>query len=228
MNYIKDVYNYNFENLNFLECGAHKEGNETLLFVENNNCYYIEANPDDFDFLKQKIYIKKENIFNIALSDYCGETSFTITTHPGNSSIKHSKEHFNELVGNCNALFYDINVPCVTYNHFIDNVICKPIDFLVLDIEGHETHILKTMFSLPVEKLPKFICIEAGYDWLERKKLLLEMGYNIDFYYFNNVFLTHNTLNVEKNIDLLKEININCPNFIWHGKLIFENDSIYQ
>lgn len=58
--------------------------------------------------------------------------------------------------------------------------------------------ILKTMFYLPVEKLPKFTCIEAGYDWLERKKLLLQLGYNIDFYHFNNVFLTYNTLNVEK------------------------------
>ena len=228
MDYIKNIYKYDFNNINFLECGAHREGNETLSFVKNNNCYYIEANPEDFNFLKEKPYIKKENIFNLALSDYCGKTSFTITTHPGNSSIKHSKEHFNELVVNCNALFYDINVTCVTYEHFIDNIISKPIDFLVLDIEGHETYVLKSMLSLPLEKLPKFICIEAGYDWLERKKLLLDLGYNIDFYHYNNVFLTHSKLNIEKNIELMKQINRNYPRFIWKGTLIFENDSIYQ
>lgn len=228
MEYIKQVYNYKFENLNFLECGANKEGNETLPFVKNNNCYYIEANPEDYNILKQKSYINNNNIFNVALSNYCGETSFTISTHPGNSSIKHSENHYNELVNNYKSTFHNITVPCITYQHFIDNVICKPIDFLVLDIEGHETYILETMLSLPVEKLPKFICIEAGYDWLERKKLLLELEYNIDFYNYNNVFLTHNTLNVEKNIDLIKQINKKYPNFIWHGKLIFENDSIYQ
>ncbi len=228
MQCIKQIYNYEFENLNILECGAHTDGNETLSLVENNNCYYIEANPEDYKILKEKSYINKDNIFNFALSDYCGETTFTISTHPGNSSIDHSQDHLNELVYIYNARFHDIKIPCITYQHFIDNVICKPIDFLVLDVEGHETCILKSMLSITVDKLPKFICIEAGYNWLERKELLLKLGYNIDFYYYNNVFLTHSTFCVEKNIDLMKEINRKYPNFIWHGRVIFENDSIYQ
>ena len=42
------------------------------------------------------------------------------------------------------------------------------------------------MKELDISELPKFIAIEAGYDWEERKKLLFELGYNIDFYQFNN------------------------------------------
>lgn len=228
MEYIKYIYNYDFNNINFLECGAHTDGNETLSFIDNNNCYYIEANTDDYNILKEKQYVKKENVFNVALSDYCGEITFNVTSHPGNSSVKHSNEHLNELITYYNASFKTIQIPCITYEYFIDNVIHKPIDYLVLDIEGHEINVLKTLFSLQYDKLPKFICIEAGYDWLERKKILLELGYNIDFYHYNNVFLTHSKFNVGKNIDMMKNLNKSYPRFIWKGRLIYNNDSIYQ
>lgn len=228
MDYIKTLYDYDFRNLNILECGSHQYGAETIGFRNNNNCYYIEANPTDYYIMITQPNIKSENVFNFALTDYCGEISFNITSHPGNSSINHSEDHKKELINIYHTSFKKINVPCITYTYFINNIIKNPIDLLVLDIEGHECVILNTMRSLSVEKLPKFLCIEAGYDWIDRKKILLELGYNIDFYNFNNVFLTHNTFNVNKNIDKIREINKCYPNFIWHNKLIFENDSQYQ
>lgn len=227
MNVITSVYNYDFSNLNILECGACKEGEETRFLRDSNNCYYIEANPNDFKILSSQHNINKENIFNFALTDYCGDISFTITSWSGNSSVNHSIDHHNELV-KYGSTFNKITVPCYTYKYFIEEIIKKPIDLLVLDIEGHECTILNSMRKLSVEQLPKIICIEAGYDWHERKKILKELEYNIDYYYFNNVFLTHNTFNISKNIEKLKEINNKYPNFIWQDKLIFENDSIYR
>lgn len=227
MNYLLSAYNYKFTNLNILECGSHSEGTETKDFRYNNNCYYIEANPADYNNMINQPNVKKENVFNFALSDKCGEVSFTVTSHPGNSSVKHSSEHYTELL-NYGATFNNITVPCYTYQHFIDSIINSPIDILVLDIEGHELPVLKSMLSLPIEKLPKFINIEAGYDWPDRKRILLELGYNIDFYMFNNVYLTHSSLNISKNIEVLRNINRQYPKFIWAGKLIFENDAKYR
>lgn len=228
MEFIKTLYNYNFTNLNILECGSHCNGAETENFRLNNNCYYIEANPNDYKKMILQPNIKAENVFNFALASYCGEVSFTITSHPGNSSINHSEDHKNELQNVYKSTFDQIVVPCFTYSYFIDNIIAKPIDLLVLDIEGHECVILNTMRSLPVDKLPKIIYIEAGYDWQDRKKILLELGYVIDFYYFNNVCLTHKSFNINKNIEKIREINKQYPNFIWHDKLIFENDAEYR
>jgi FkbM family methyltransferase len=227
MNHLLSIYNYEFKNLNILECGSHSEGFETKDFRDQNNCYYIEANPADYNNMVSQPYIKAENVFNFALSDSCGNISFTVTSHPGNSSIQYSEQHYNELI-NYGASFHNITVPCYTYHHFIDNIINCTIDILVLDIEGHEYSVLKSMSSLPSNKLPKIINIEAGYDWLDRKKVLLEMGYNIDFYIFNNVFLTHSTFNVSKNIEVIRNINRQYPNFIWNGTLIFENDAEYR
>jgi hypothetical protein len=93
MNILGAVYKMEFNNLNILECGSHIDGGETKFFRNNNNCYYIEANPHDYIQMLNQSDVPKQNIFNYALSDYCGETKFTLTTHPGNSSIKHSEEH---------------------------------------------------------------------------------------------------------------------------------------
>lgn len=73
------------------------------------------------------------------------------------------------------------------------------IDILILDIEGHECVVLNTFRELTLEQLPKIICIECGYDWLERKKILIELGYILDFYEFNNCYLSHSTCNITKN-----------------------------
>ena len=71
---------------------------------------------------------------------------------------------------------------------------------MILDVEGHECTILNTFFDLDVTELPKIICIEAGYDWNERKQILLKLGYVLDFYEFNNCYLSHSTFNCNKNI----------------------------
>ena len=227
MNFLSQVYNFNFTNLNSLECGSHKDGNETSMLRSSNNCYYIDANPKDYTQMLKQTNVDKNNIFNFALSDKCGTVSFNVTSWEGNSSIEHSTLHKQELL-RYGSTFNTITVPCFTYEYFINNIIKKPIDILVLDIEGHECNVLNTFFSLSTEQLPKIICIEAGYNWDERKQLLLNLGYILDYYAYNNAILSHTSFTVEKNIEKLKEINKKYPHFIWHNNVIFVNDAEHR
>jgi hypothetical protein len=115
-------------------------------------------------------------------------------------------------------------VPATTYKNYIENIIKTNIDILVLDIEGHECAVLNTFYELQKEQLPKIICIEVGYDWMERKKILLDLGYVLDFYEFNNCYLSHS--NVEKNVESIQVFNNNNKKFIWHNTLIYENENV--
>ena len=218
-----NAYDYDFANLNVLECGSHSCGTETALFRNNNNCYYIEANPDDYANMVNQPNIDVNNVFNVALYNYIGKTKFTVTTLCENSSICHSESHMEELQRH-QATCIDIQVDCITYPHFIRNVIKTSIDVLVLDIEGVECEILKTMKELNAAELPKFLVIEAGYDWLDRKSLLIELGYTIDFYQYNNAYLSHSSFNVNKNSSYIDKINSENRQFVWENKIIFVND----
>lgn len=221
---IQEAYELNFSNLTILECGANREGNETIGFREKNDCYYIEAIEEDLNILRQQqSTIKKENTFHYALTNYDGNTTFNICSHLGNSSINYSQDHLDEL-SKRGASFKQVVVPCITYKNFIRNIIKKPIDILVLDIEGGEIDVLESMKELNKEELPKIFAIEAGYDWEKRKVLLKELGYEIDFYYENNVVLSHPFFNLGKRKNNINSINMRYPRFIWCDKLIFEND----
>jgi FkbM family methyltransferase len=219
-----NAYKYNFTNNHILECGSYTSGDETAEFRTTNKCYYIEANPEDFDVMCKQPNIQKNNIFNFALSDKIETITFTVTSHPGNSSVCHSKEHIDELIKYHNASFKTITVQAITFNFFIDCIILHPIDILVLDVEGHETHVLEAMKVLPTNKLPKILVIECGYNWSERLTLCKLLGYNLDFYQFNNAYMTHNTANIEKNKDIINHINVLNKEFVFNGTRIYTND----
>ena len=161
----------------------------------------------------------------MALYSNNGRIKFTLTSHGGNSSIQHTDLHVKELLS-YGSTFHDIEVECLTYPYFIRNVIKKPIDVLVLDIEGGECTVLQSMKELTPLECPKFFVIEAGYDWPERKTLLTELGYTIDFYQFNNVYLTHSSFNVNKNENFIRKINNENRQFVWNNEVIFVNDLV--
>ena len=220
------AYDLDFQGLTVLECGSHEGGDETRNFRQKNNCYYIDAVLEHSNAMKRNPTVKPENVLYCALTDYDGQTTFTLTSHPGNSSVKHSKEHREELETIFHASFHDIVVPCVCYKTLQDHVIKKIIDILILDIEGGELVVLQHMKTMPVFELPKILCIEAGYDWLERKKVLLELGYILDYYDFNNVVLHHSTFQVKKHEEFIRQMNFNNKEFIWQGKTVYVNDCI--
>lgn len=222
--HIQQAYNFDFRGLTVLECGSHEAGAETRLFRKENDCYYIDAEEAAIAKLKTIRDINVDNVFCFALSDTDGEVEFTVTSHPGNSSMNHLPGHIAELEIALNSTFKKIRVPSKSYKSFLE-LIGKTIDILILDIEGGETIVLRGMKELPVEKLPKIICIEAGYDWLQRKALLLELGYVIDYYDFNNVVLHHSSFLVSKNEQYVRQMNVANPRFIWFNTVIYKNDN---
>lgn len=227
--YMRNAYDYSkkWRNVVLLECGSHQMGEETREFREENECYYIEANPTDYEVMRKQPSVPDGRVFNYALSDHCGNVSFTVSSWPGNSSVSHSDEHKKELE-DYGATLKTIEVPCITYAHFINEIIRKPVDFLVLDIEGYECTVLESMLTLSIEKLPLFICIEAGYNWLERKVLLEKLGYTIDFYMGNNVIVSRSSNHVVKRINHIREFNQQNPRFVWRDLVLYENDAEYR
>ena len=220
---LQKTYDIDYNNLNILECGTgHGPVLETSEFIKNNNCYYIEENYNDYKI----IYDLKYNVYHYALSNTNDPITFTITSHSGNSSICHSEIHKQELLTYYNSTFTDVVVPGITYKNFIQNVIKTNIDILILDVEGHESIILNTFFDLDISELPKIICIEVGYDWNERKQILLKLGYNLDFYEYNNCYLSHSTYKCNKNIPNINYFNQNNKKFVWNNHLVYENSLV--
>jgi hypothetical protein len=218
---LQQTYNIDFNNLNILECGA-GAAQETNNLLTSNNCYYIEANLPEYEELKRLNY----NVYHYALSNSNEALLFKVTSHGGNSSLSHSELHKKELIDCYNSTFTEVFVPGITYKNFIQNVIKTNIDILILDVEGHECVILNTFFDLDISQLPKIICIECGYDWIERKQILLKLGYHLDFYEFNNCYLSHSTYNCKKNISQINIFNQNNKKFIWNNHLVYENELI--
>lgn len=221
--YITQSYDLEYNNLNILECGASDLGIDTKSFRLTNNCYYIEPVIESFKYLKANApNINPNNIFNYALHNFNGETTFTLCSHGGNSSYNHSENHKNELINKHNASFTDIKVKTITFKTFIEKKIKKNIDILVLDVEGCESIILESFKELNTNQLPKIICIECGYEWEQRKKLLVELGYKLDFYGFNNCYASIGDIN--KHVDKIKKFNLANKSFTWYGKVLYTND----
>ena len=223
VDYITQSYDLKYNNLDILECGASDLAIDTKPFRLTNNCYYIEAVPDSFEYFKKNApNINHNNVFNYALHNFNGETTFTVTSHGGNSSYNHSDEHKNELINQHNSSFTDITVKTITFKKFIEEKIKKNIDILILDVEGCESIILESFKELTTNQLPKIICIECGYEWEQKKKLLIELGYNLDFYGSNNCYASYGIIN--KHTDVIKQFNLANKSFVYYGKTLYTND----
>lgn len=219
------AYDMPFHDLTVFECGSYENGGETEQLRSQNDCYYMDAIKEHIDVLKRNSSIKEGHVFYSALGDHDGEVVFTKTSHPGNSSLRYCPEHIEELK-NMGASFQTIVVPCISYKTLQEKIIKKVIDILVLDIEGGEVPVLNSWKELPSSELPKILCIEAGYDWSVRKQLLLDLGYVIDFYSYNNIVLHHSSFIVKKNEEYIRNMNLGNRQFIYNDKLIFVNDCI--
>tara|TARA_Y100001973_G_C5196548_1_gene334644 strand:- start:471 stop:1349 length:879 start_codon:yes stop_codon:yes gene_type:complete len=124
----------------------------------------------------------------------------------------------------------EILIKTYDYNYVISSIIKKKVNIFILDIEGHEVELLKSMRdSVEESKLPEIIAIECGWTWKERKKFLKEMNYNLDFYCRNNAVLSLNSKKIEKENESIKRINLKNPKFSFHTEklgLIYENELI--
>jgi FkbM family methyltransferase len=214
---LREVYDVSWEDLNMLECGAHVFGEETHEFLSTSNCWYIEANPDDFQLLQAA----KKNSLHYALSDKDGMLEFTVSSHPGNSSCEHGPDHLAELQTQYKAQFKRIEVEAITYKSLLAKLKLT-FDVLVLDIEGHEVTVLTSWLAIDPSLLPRILVIECGYDWSDRLTVLTALGYRLDCYYFNNCYLSRD--GVQSRPRARKRFNAQWPTFVWNGKTIYVNE----
>lgn len=244
-------------NLTTLECGAHFDGEESHYFEQLNfDTWFMEATESTYEKLisnkNDRIlsYLNRhctaiytlhhdclEKCIHGALSTKVGEQTFYQKPYyAGYNSLAREEKHDHEsrvmfklAQGEGVIKDEEVLVKTYDYNYVISSIIKKRVNIFILDIEGHEPELLKSMKdSVEESNLPEIIAIECGWTWKERKKLLKEMNYNLDFYSHNNGVFSLNSREIKKENDSIKKINLENPKFEMPAGLgiIYENELI--
>lgn len=175
-----------------IECGAAGGGIATHLFADLGwECYFIEASKYAFTSLRNYLTVDNANLFNIALSNMVGSAIFKdIIVAPGggndNGSLQHTEKHMKELEG-YGCVFDEYEVLTTTYSLFTETTVAKPVDLLVLDVEGFEVQVIEGMRDSI--SLPKVICVEYPISGFNNIYVALtSLGYKYNFTSCNNAF----------------------------------------
>jgi FkbM family methyltransferase len=170
----------------FIECGAFDGLTEcSCKFFEETlgwKGYNIEPLPWLYDTLCQN---RPESInCNYALSTHSNKARFQAVDHPEfglnctNGSLNHCESH-KKILKQMKVSFKEVEVQCITWSRFIEEQNIQHIDLMVLDIEGHELEVLKTLNRTMV--LPDLFCIEVGHLGLDAiKSEMSRLGYCYD------------------------------------------------
>ncbi len=159
--------------------GGAYTGNTACYFAQqtgiNGKVFSFEAAPDTFMKLKENINnIALDNIFpiNMALNDRT-ETTFFSGNEPGS---KISSENTG------------IEIRCISLDEFVDAHNLERVDFIKLDIEGHEEQALMGAKGIICKYRPKMaICIyHKAEDLINLPKLILSIHSGYDFYLKHN------------------------------------------
>jgi len=214
---ISDGYEIN-PNFSILESGARLTQIESRGWIEcGMNVWLVEADPKDFASVKEKGY----NVLHYALTDRVGKTEFQISLYTGWSYTTDAV--INDAIKENAVNGEVVEVPCTTFE-MIQKETNTIFDIMIMDIEGCEDIVLKDMKRLDKETLPKILCIECGYEWEKRKKLVLDLGYELDFYFHNNAYFSiPNT--VKKKDHNIRNMNSQWPRFEWRDCLVYENEN---
>jgi FkbM family methyltransferase len=217
---LKNAFPMKWTRRTLVECGAARNGQEIAALASDNDCWFIEADPDYFRELSRRT--RGTRTLHYALTDYDGEIVFQQSSHYGNGSVNYSDIQLRELetYGNKSS---PIRVPCISYRSLIDRHIRRPVDCFVLDVEGNEARILKSLEGVPVELLPSIFVVECGYDWNVRLTHLSNLGYRLEFYCFNNAFLTHSRAKLAKDERYVERIK--WGRFEWFGQVIYDAEA---
>jgi FkbM family methyltransferase len=163
------------------ECGA-LDGvtNSNGLFFEESlgwECYNIEPSPESFLALVHNRGNSRN--YNMALSDRDGKVNFSISRLAGLDSICPYDGEETEILE-------VINVETRTYKTFIEYACIKKLDLFVLDVEGHEIHVINGMYGASV--FPYVFCIECWdiHRFNRVNALLDKFGYFFDAQTNNN------------------------------------------
>lgn len=169
----------------------------TYFFEKYFNRKVINIEPDPSWYKRLEINRPNSLNLNYALSNNSSVVNFTRVIHPeigdrlGHGSIKHKRKHLKHLNEmNCDLILTEVN--CITYKDLVSRYKIEKVDLLVLDIEGYEISVLKSLKKINLELLPAVICVEIGwssfiYCFLILKKLGYKMHsrYEVNAFFFN-------------------------------------------
>jgi len=143
----------------------------------------IEPAPINFKYLTKNLSKQNESnfdAFNLAIGDVDGEISFFISEHSNASHVIREKELSKVDPKNV------IKVPIKTIDSLVDELGVDKIDFLRMDAEGYEVHILEGA-TKTIQKFKPMIQIEVHVERLGQEKTqkllenFIEAGYDESF-----------------------------------------------
>jgi FkbM family methyltransferase len=216
-----------------LEAGTWSDPESIDFYDQGHEVWLMEPIPNSFKELISSLRgvrgFTQARCLNAAISNKTGKS---IIKHcpglPGHSSLSHGEEHKEEL-NSMGVETVEKEIECYTYKYLIESIIKKKVNILILDIEGYEAPVLKSMGE-EVERnnLPDIVCIECGYDWQDRLELLESMGYGADFFEYNNCYLSLKDSDsiISKDKDLISRVNQKNPHFYWNNQYIYKNHLI--
>ena len=163
---------------------------ESKIVETNGRVIAIEPSPQNFQYLKKNLEIqniKNVDAYNFAASDKNGEVNFLVYKESnGSFTIPDGEE--TDIPGEI------IKVPAKTIDTFLEEISLKHIDFVRMDVEGYESHIIHGMRNIIKNSKPMFQ-IEVHSSLLGKqgtKKFLKEfqnVGYEAKYYVSRDIDL---------------------------------------
>jgi FkbM family methyltransferase len=159
----------------WIDAGAHTGGLARLIkkATPNSTGYAFEPIPNIFKIIEQRI--PSISVNQIALSNFCGESSFEyLVDDPANSSLFHRPERIK------NKIVKEIVVSVQRIDCFFQDM-NHSVRFMKIDTEGNEYNILEGSKDLVLTDRPIIVFESTNkdlpriYDWFEN------ISYTVDF-----------------------------------------------
>ncbi|WP_395767093.1 FkbM family methyltransferase [Aquirufa sp.] len=137
-------------------------------------CIIIEPIPYCFDKILKN---RKCQSFNLAISDFTGVSEFYVAKSV--EEISSFSPDIARFQAESTSEFEKIMVQTTTLNSILEKMDSNPIDFITIDVEGHEMNVLH---GFDIEKYnPKIVIIEDNSNGKEFavKNYLRKYGYTL-------------------------------------------------
>ena len=209
---------------NIIEAGCSSPGMiESVGWINNGSCVcLVEPNPVIFRSLLKTFSNKKNvSLINCALSDKTGQTKLLFNNKYHGWGYTDFSESNDMKLSRINRLSA-AKVDAKTYDQ-LQKDLDIVFDIFIMDVEGSEDIILKQMKDQEQTRLPKVLCIECGYEWEKRKALVKNLGYNLDFYFFNNAYFSLDN-SFKKNTNIIDSYNQRWKQWSYRNRIIYTNE----
>jgi len=137
---------------------------ESKIVGDNGKVIAIEPSPPNFKYLKKNLDMQESSnvkAYNFAAGDKDGEVNFLVYKE-SNGSFTIPDGEKTDLPGDI------IRVPSKQLDSFLDEISIDKVDFVRMDVEGYESHIIKGM-KKTIEKFKPMFQIEVHSSLLGKK-----------------------------------------------------------